>query len=323
MRKPPPRSPRKSLKSDGQALAVTTDVADPASIAEMIEVVEDEYGRIDVLINNAGIFSTLEMRPFDQIPLEEWEQVLRVNLTGPFLCARAVLPAMRRAKWGRIINIASGAVRLGRPNYLHYIATKSALVGMSLSMARELGPDNITVNAILPGATFTEIERKTVTPAQKERIIAMQCVPRAEVPEDLVGAVLFLASEASAFVTGQSINLDGGVTHPLFMRLSAVRRISRNEISFLALLVPQHQANAFDAVPQRQPADGAEFGMFAQHARQTVIRNPAAQMMHMMNADIGGEPAQDAGQHVIRAAVQRDLVQIPVLVVRPTRCASN
>jgi len=196
----------------GQALAVTTDVADPASIEAMIDVVEGQYGRIDILINNAGIFSTLEMRPFEQIPLDEWEQVLRVNLTGPFLCARAVLPAMRRAKWGRIINVASGAVRLGRPNYLHYIAAKAALAGMSLSMARELGPDGITVNAILPGATFTEIERKTVTPAQKERIIAMQCIPRAEIPEDLVGAVLFLASEGSSFVTGQSINLDGGVT---------------------------------------------------------------------------------------------------------------
>jgi 3-oxoacyl-[acyl-carrier protein] reductase len=200
------------MKAGGEALAVTTDVADETSIKEMIEVVENAYGRIDVLVNNAGIFSTLDMRPFDQIPLEEWERVLRVNLTGAFLCARAVLPAMRRAKWGRIINMASGAVRLGRPNYLHYIATKSALMGMSLSMARELGADNITVNAILPGATFTEIERKTVTPAQKERIVAMQCIPRAEVPEDLVGAVLFLASDAAAFVTGQSINLDGGVT---------------------------------------------------------------------------------------------------------------
>lgn len=200
------------LKSGGEVLAVTTDVADPASIAEMIEVVEDGWGRIDVLINNAGIFSTLEMRPFDQIPLDEWEQVLRVNLTGPFLCARAVLPAMRRAQWGRIVNIASGAVRLGRPNYLHYIAAKAALSGMSLAMARELGADGITVNAILPGATFTEIERKTVTPEQKQRIVAMQCIPRAEVPEDLIGAALFLASEASAFVTGQSINLDGGVT---------------------------------------------------------------------------------------------------------------
>jgi len=200
------------LRMDGQVLAVTTDVADPASIEEMVGIVEDEWGRIDVLINNAGIFSTLEMRPFDQIPLDEWERVLRVNLTGPFLCARAVLPAMRREKWGRIINVGSGAVRLGRPNYLHYIAAKAALAGMSLSMARELGADGITVNAILPGATFTEIERKTVTPEQKQRIVAMQCIPRAEVPEDLVGAVLFLASDASAFVTGQSINLDGGVT---------------------------------------------------------------------------------------------------------------
>jgi NAD(P)-dependent dehydrogenase (short-subunit alcohol dehydrogenase family) len=199
-------------EAGGKALAVKTDVADEGSIAAMIKTVEGQCGRIDILVNNAGIFSTLEMRPFDQIPLEEWERVLRVNLTGPFLCARAVLPAMRRAKWGRIVNVASGAVRLGRPNYLHYIATKSALMGMSLSIARELGADNITVNAILPGATFTEVERKTVTPAQKERIIAMQCVPRAETPDDLVGAVLFLASNASAFVTGQSINLDGGVT---------------------------------------------------------------------------------------------------------------
>jgi len=200
------------LAFDGQVLAVTTDVSDPASVEEMVTVVEDEWGRIDVLINNAGIFSTLEMRPFDQIPLEEWERVLRVNLTGPFLCARAVLPAMRRARWGRIINIGSGAVRLGRPNYLHYIASKAALAGMSLSMARELGADGITVNAILPGATFTEIERKTITPEQKERIVAMQCVPRPEVPEDLVGAVLFLASDAAGFITGQSVNLDGGVT---------------------------------------------------------------------------------------------------------------
>jgi 3-oxoacyl-[acyl-carrier protein] reductase len=200
------------MQAGGKALAVTTDVSDEASIAEMTQIVLDQCGRIDILVNNAGIFSTLEMRPFDQIPVEEWERVLRVNLTGPFLCARAVLPAMRKAKHGRIINIASGAVRLGRPNYLHYIATKSALAGMSLSMARELGADGITVNAILPGATFTEIERKTVTPAQKERIVAMQCIPRAETPDDLVGAMLFLASDASAFVTGQNLNLDGGVT---------------------------------------------------------------------------------------------------------------
>ncbi|MGH6684966.1 MAG: SDR family NAD(P)-dependent oxidoreductase [Pseudolabrys sp.] len=201
------------MKAGGKALAVETDIADPASLAEMVEVVEDEYGRIDILVNNAAIFSTLEMRPFEQIPLDEWNEVMRVNITGQMLCARTVLPAMRRARWGRIINMSSGAVSLGRPNYLHYITSKSALIGMSRSMARELGPDGITVNALLPGATFTEIERKTVTPAQKEKIVAMQCVPRAETPDDLIGTVLFLASEASAFITGQTINVDGGATH--------------------------------------------------------------------------------------------------------------
>src|SRR3974390_2584928 len=117
------------LAFDGQVLAVTTDVADLASIEEMVRVVDDEWGRIDVLINNAGIFSTLEMRPFDQIPLDEWERVLGVNLTGPFLCARAVLPAMRRAHWGGVLNVRSGAVRLGGPNYLHYIARKAGRPG--------------------------------------------------------------------------------------------------------------------------------------------------------------------------------------------------
>ena len=202
------------MKAGGQALAVTTDIADAASIDEMIEVVEDEYGRIDILVNNAAIFSTLQMRPFEQIPLDEWNEVLKINITGQMLCARAVLPAMRRAKWGRIINMSSGAVSLGRPGYLHYITSKAALIGMSRSMARELGPDGITVNAILPGAVFTEVERKTITPTQKERIIAQQCIARAETPDDLVGTVLFLASEASAFVTGQAINVDGGATHP-------------------------------------------------------------------------------------------------------------
>jgi len=201
------------MQAGGEALAVETDVADPASVENMVQAVGDKYGRIDVLINNAAIFSTLAMRPFEQIPLAEWEEVLRVNVTGAMLCARAVLPLMRKVQWGRIINMSSGAVPLGRPGYLHYITSKSALVGMSRSMARELGADGITVNAILPGATFTEIERKTVTPEQKQRIIAMQCVPRAEVPEDLLGAALFLASEGSAFVTGQVLNADGGATH--------------------------------------------------------------------------------------------------------------
>jgi 3-oxoacyl-[acyl-carrier protein] reductase len=204
---------REIAEAEGQALAITTDVSQQDSIDTMIAATEERYGRIDILINNAGIFSTLDMRPFEQIPLEEWEQVLRVNVTGPFLCARAVLPAMRRAKWGRIINMASGAVTMGRPNYLHYIASKGALAAMTGSMARELGPYGITVNAILPGATFTEIERKTVSPEQKVRIVAQQCIPRAETPADLVGTALFLASDHAAFLTGQCLTVDGGATH--------------------------------------------------------------------------------------------------------------
>jgi NAD(P)-dependent dehydrogenase (short-subunit alcohol dehydrogenase family) len=198
----------------GRALAVETDVGDLRSVARLAETVSLQLGRIDILVNNAAIFSSLEMRPFEEIPLEEWEAVLRVNVTGPMLCARAVLPSMRKRKWGRIVNIASGAVTLGRPNYLHYITSKAALIGMTRSMARELGAQGITVNAILPGATFTEVERKTVTPAQKERIIAQQCIPRPQVPEDLVGALLFLSSDASGFVTGQALTVDGGATHP-------------------------------------------------------------------------------------------------------------
>jgi NAD(P)-dependent dehydrogenase (short-subunit alcohol dehydrogenase family) len=201
------------VESGGQAFAVATDVSSPDSIAAMVEAVERRYGRIDILVNNAGIFSTLDMRPFDQIPLDEWELVLRVNVTGPFLCSRAVLPAMRRAQWGRIIHMASGAVTMGRPNYLHYIASKGALAGMTGSMARELGESGITVNAILPGATFTEIERKTVSPEQKVRIVAQQCIPRAETPDDLVGTALFLSSDSSAFLTGQCLTVDGGATH--------------------------------------------------------------------------------------------------------------
>jgi NAD(P)-dependent dehydrogenase (short-subunit alcohol dehydrogenase family) len=205
---------REIAAGNGHAIVVETDVADEASVARMAERVGQTFGRADVLINNAAMFSTLEMRPFEQIPLAEWEQVLRVNITGPFLCSRALVPLMRKNKWGRIINMASGAVTLGRPNYLHYIASKAALAGMSHSMARELGSDGITVNAILPGATFTEIPRKTVTPEQKERIIGMQSITRPQVPEDLLGVVLFLASDASAFMTGQELTVDGGATHP-------------------------------------------------------------------------------------------------------------
>ena len=197
----------------GTAMAFGTDISDPISVQRMVDDVMARHGRIDVLINNAAIFSTLKMRPFYEIPPDEWDRVIRVNLTGVFLCCRAVVPSMRKHGWGRIINISSGAVTLGRPNYTHYTTSKAALIGMTRSLARELGGFGITVNSILPGATFTEVERETVTPEWKERIIAQQCVHRGQTPDDLVGAAMFLASDASAFVTGQSLTVDGGATH--------------------------------------------------------------------------------------------------------------
>lgn len=196
-----------------RAMAVKTDAANADSLAEMTATVMKAHGRIDILVNNAAIFSTLEMRPFWEIPEEEWNRVMHVNATGPFLATRAVLGAMREEGWGRVINISSGAVTMGRPNYLHYIASKSALIGMTRSMGRELGDSGITVNAILPGAVFTEVPRKTVTAKQKEMILAMQSIQRPQEPGDLLGTILFLASESSSFMTGQCVTVDGGTTY--------------------------------------------------------------------------------------------------------------
>lgn len=197
----------------GQALAVQTDVADAASTMAMAEAAERSFGGADILINNAAIFSTLKMRPFDEIPLEEWEAVLRVNITGVMLASKSVLPAMRRKQWGRIINLSSAAVTVGRANYLHYTTSKAAVIGLTRSMAREVGGDGITVNSILPGATPTEVPRETVSAAQAAQVLQMRCIPRHETPDDLVSAALYLASEGAEFVTGQSLNVDGGMTH--------------------------------------------------------------------------------------------------------------
>lgn len=197
----------------GRALAVQCDIADPDSLSDMVETVARTYGRIDILVNNAAIFSTLKMRPFEEIPFDEWNKVLAVNIGGVMLSCKAVLPMMRERKWGRIVNMSSGSITMGRPHYLHYTTSKSALIGMTRSLSRELGPDGITVNAILPGAVFTEIPRETVTDAQTNIMIEAQCIHRRQVPEDLVGTALFLSSQGSAFLTGQSITVDGGLRH--------------------------------------------------------------------------------------------------------------
>lgn len=198
----------------GRAMAIRADVADPKAVQGMVDAIIAEHGRIDVLINNAAIFATLEKRKFDLIPLEEWDQVMRVNINGPLLCARAVVPAMRAAGWGRIINIASDAVPKGVMNYMHYVTSKSALIGMTNAMARELGTDGINVNCVRPGAVATEVDR-AVNPTVdlRKTQIAQQCIKRGMEPPDLVGLMLFLSSPASSFITGQTIACDGGYTH--------------------------------------------------------------------------------------------------------------
>lgn len=192
------------------ALGITVDVADADSVAAMGAAVAARWGRWDALVNNAAVFSTLAMRPFTEIPLEEWNQVLAVNLTGAFLCCREAVPQMTAGGGGSIVNISSAAVLQGRPNYLHYVSSKAALLGMTRSLASEVGAASITVNAITPGSTETEIPRETVTAAQVERIIANQVIPRRQRATDLVGAVSFLCSPDSAFITGQTLNVDGG-----------------------------------------------------------------------------------------------------------------
>lgn len=201
-------------KAGGKASAVAVDVGQKASVDAMARNVVDKFGRIDVLVNNAAIFATLNKRPFDEIPIEEWEQVLRVNVTGSYLCACAVAPAMRGARWGRIINISSDAVPRGVANYLHYVTSKSALIGMTNSLARELGAYGITVNCVRPGATATEVKRTHNPTAEfRNKVLAEQCLARGQLPEDLTGIVMFFATEAAGFITGQTIAADGGLTH--------------------------------------------------------------------------------------------------------------
>lgn len=198
-----------------RALPVHVDVADEASVGAMVDQVLAAHGRLDVLVNNASLFSNLPKRPFETIPLAEWRKVMDVNITGVFLCARAVASAMKRQSFGRIINVSSDSVHRGTKNYLHYVTSKSALIGMSNSLARELGPHGITVNCIRPGTVETEVEERMAnfTAEVRQRNIDLQCIPRTVVPSDLAGLMIFLATPAAAFITGQTIACDGGYTH--------------------------------------------------------------------------------------------------------------
>ncbi len=200
-----------SLRASGcKATAAAVDVTDQESVRAMVGSTVQTFGRVDVLVNNAAIFSTIKMGPFEDIPIAEWNQVLDVNLTGAFLCCQAVAGQMREQQYGRIINISSATVLEGRPNYLHYVTSKAGLVGLTRSLARELGSSNITVNAVMPGSVVTEIPRGTVTPEQAAAIIAAQSVPRRLSPADIVGPILFLSGDGAAAITGQTVVVDGG-----------------------------------------------------------------------------------------------------------------
>ena len=167
-----------------------------------------EFGALHVVVNNAGIYPPI---PFTDTTLDDWHRIMSVNLDGPFLVTHAALPHLRQAGWGRIVNVVSAVVFLGPPDLVAYTTSKAGLVGFTRALATELGPENITVNAISPGLTRTATAAGTTgANGGFERVRDLQCVPRVEEPEDLVSTLLYVCDKGSGFLTGQTINVDGG-----------------------------------------------------------------------------------------------------------------
>jgi NAD(P)-dependent dehydrogenase (short-subunit alcohol dehydrogenase family) len=201
-----------AASTGARTLALRVDVSVQADTERMAAETLQAFGSIDVLVNNAAMFSTLTMRPFEEIPVEEWRRLMDINIMGVGLCCRAVSAQMRKQQRGRIINLASGAPLKGVPLFLHYIASKGAVIAMTRGLARELGRDGITVNAIAPGFTLSEGVLSTSNHVEvgREMAIRSRAIPRDETPQDVVGAVSFLASDDAAFMTGQTMVVDGG-----------------------------------------------------------------------------------------------------------------
>jgi NAD(P)-dependent dehydrogenase (short-subunit alcohol dehydrogenase family) len=193
-------------------LGVRVDVSQEADVEALAEAVLERYGRIDALVNNAGIYSSLVPRPFEQIEVDEWRRVYDVNVLGMFLATRAVVPAMRAAGYGRIVNIASGTPYKGVPFLLHYVTSKGAVVAMTRAVAKEVGADGILVNTVSPG--FTMSDGVLANPVQVEQLqevsLKARLVQRDQFPSDIVGAVAFFCSPDADFITGQSLVVDGG-----------------------------------------------------------------------------------------------------------------
>jgi 3-oxoacyl-[acyl-carrier protein] reductase len=195
----------------GVALAARTDVAVESDCEALAAAALGAYGRIDALINNAALFSTITPKPFWELTVAEWDGLMSVNLKGMWLASKAVAPAMRRERAGCILNISSASNFMGRPNYAHYVTSKAGVIGLTRAMARELGPDGVRVNCLAPGGVVTEIQRKTMTDADLAGLVAAQAVKRPATPDDLVGYVAFILSPQAAFITGQTLVIDGGL----------------------------------------------------------------------------------------------------------------
>lgn len=193
-------------------VGIAADVSVEEDVARMAEETVARCGRIDILVNNAGLYASLPMRPFTEIPLEEWRRVMDVNVASMFLCCRAVVPVMRRQGGGKIVNISSGTPFRGVPFILHYVTSKGAIVAFTRALARELGKDGILVNCVAPGFTLSDGVKAhpEVIEKLREVSIAARTIQRDQLPEDVVGAVVFLCGPGSDFITGQTIVIDGG-----------------------------------------------------------------------------------------------------------------
>lgn len=193
----------------GVAEAVTVDVTTSASCTALAEAAQAAFGGVDILINNAAIYAGLERRDFEEIDEAVWDRVMAVNVKGVWQMSRALSPLMREAGGGAIVNVASATVFSGSPQWMHYVASKGAVIAMTRSMARELGDDGIRVNVIAPGFTLTEASLGLMDDAASYGV-TRGALKRASAPQDMVGGALYLASGLAGFVTGQTLVIDGG-----------------------------------------------------------------------------------------------------------------
>jgi NAD(P)-dependent dehydrogenase (short-subunit alcohol dehydrogenase family) len=193
-------------------VGLTVDVASEGDTERMAAETAERCGGIDILVNNAGLYASLAMRPFEQIDVAEWRKVMDVNVMSMFLTCRAVVPRMRERGGGRIVNISSGTPFRGVPFLLHYVTSKGAIVALTRALAKELGGDEILVNCVAPGFTMSQgvKENAKVVEALRDVSVSARTLKRDQVPEDVVGAVVFLSSPASSFITGQTMVIDGG-----------------------------------------------------------------------------------------------------------------